>query len=241
VIDKEHILAEIKRTANDNGGMPLGRDRFFAATGIRENDWLGRYWARWSDALVDAGYSPNQLQGAYEEHFLMEKLVALVREFQRFPARTEIQLRSRTDPSLPNAKTFERLGSKSVRVSKLLEYCESRTGYEDVLMICAPLRESAAQGRESSRPSRDQVLGHIYLLKSGRYYKIGRSNAVGRRERELQIQLPERANIVHTIATDDPAGIEEYWHRRFANKRKNGEWFELHVDDIAAFKRRRFM
>lgn len=48
----------------------------------------------------------------------------------------------------------------------------------------------------------------MYLLRSGRFYKIGRSNAVGRRERELAIQLPERAALVHSIKTDDPSGIE---------------------------------
>jgi hypothetical protein len=30
------------------------------------------------------------------------------------------------------------------------------------------------------------LLGFVYLIKSGRFYKIGRSNAVGRRERELR-------------------------------------------------------
>ena len=78
-------------------------------------------------------------------------------------------------------------------------------------------------------------------MKAGVYFKIGRSSSFERRSRELAIQLPERAERVHVIRTDDPIGIELYWHRRFESKRKNGEWFELSSQDVKAFKRRRFM
>jgi len=49
MVKKDHILAEIGRTALVNGGIPLGKERFYAETGIKESDWHGKYWVRWGD------------------------------------------------------------------------------------------------------------------------------------------------------------------------------------------------
>lgn len=70
-MDKQHIINEIRQTAEKNGGVPLGVERFFAETGIHKKDWFGKYWARWGDALVEAGYEPNKLRGSYEDEWVI--------------------------------------------------------------------------------------------------------------------------------------------------------------------------
>jgi hypothetical protein len=49
-VDKKEILRQIKGTAVQNGGIPLGQRRFEAETGIKEHVWRGRHWAPWGDA-----------------------------------------------------------------------------------------------------------------------------------------------------------------------------------------------
>ena len=44
VIDKAYILDEIRRTAAENGGKPLGMARFQSETGIRRSEFLGVHW-----------------------------------------------------------------------------------------------------------------------------------------------------------------------------------------------------
>ena len=60
-------------------------------------------------------------------------------------------------------------------------------------------------------------------------------------ENKVALQLPEGAVTVHVIATDDPEGIESYWHRRFGKAPRTEEWFELSADQVRAFRRRKFM
>ena len=240
-MNKQHILDEIKRTAEMNGGVPLGQGRFSAETGIRYADWFGKYWARWGDAVEEAGLPPNKMQDGYPEELLIKKYIELTRELGHIPVKGEIRLKRGNDLSFPNDKTFfERFGSKGQLVAKVLEYCKARSGFEDVIQLCPEATPGPIQHSDQSRAQTEEV-GFVYLIKSGRHYKIGRTNALGRREYELAIQLPQKANTVHVIRTDDPSGIEKYWHTRFANRRANGEWFELSVSDVQAFKRRKFM
>lgn len=239
-MNKQHIIDEIKRPAEANIGIALGREAFLRETGIKQSDWYGKFWARWGDALSEAGFSPNQMQNAFPDELLIEKYIGLIRELGHFPVEGELRLKARRDPEFPSRTTFARLGSKQQLVVKIFTYCEGREGYDDVVSVC---RSFATPPKQSAKDeSLDQeVMGFVYLLQSGRYFKIGKTNAAGRRERELAIQLPGKAKTVHVIRTDDPTGIEAYWHKRSESKHKNGEWFELSAADVKAFKRRKFM
>jgi len=61
---KLYIIREIKRTTQANGGTPLPKLKFESETGIKRYDWFGVYWARWSDALREAGSMPQHAHAA---------------------------------------------------------------------------------------------------------------------------------------------------------------------------------
>jgi hypothetical protein len=240
-ITKLQILNEIKRTAAANGGVPLGWRKFASETGIGDRDWLGKIWARWSDAVCEAGFAPNKMTQAHGEATLLEKYAALALELGRLPTVADARLATSNGLDFPDWNTFTRqFGGKQELVAKLREYCRTRGEYPSVVDLC-----DGYVPREREKPddlSRGEGrIGFVYLMKSAKYYKIGKANVTGRRHRELAIQMPERLIYVHEIRTDDPFGIEAYWHNRFAEKRRNGEWFELDAEDVAAFKRRKFM
>ena len=240
MVTKEQILEEIKRTTEANGGQPLGSKKFEHETGIKKSDWLGKYWARWSDAVREVGFTPNRLTSAYQDTHIFEKYVQLARELGRLPASSDLRLKARNTSTFPSKGPFEKYGVKSEFIKRLLEYCQNREGYEDVVCMCLEyVPRTKGTSEESEHPTGE--FGFVYLLKSGQFYKIGKSNAIGRREYEIAIQLPEKVKRIHVIRTDDPSGIEVYWHKRFEARRRNGEWFELNATDIAAFKRRKFM
>lgn len=246
-MSKDLILSEIRRCAEASGGVPPGWRKFEAETGISQSDWAGRYWARWGDALREAGFDPNVMKQPYSDDHLLQNLALLTNELGRFPTNRELRLRRRQDPGFPSDKVFGRLGNKRQLIARLVAFCEGHEDLADVRAICldtvATVGPPEEPDPEPGRRGRElPPLGVVYLMKSGRHYKIGRSNSAGRRAYELAIQLPESLKVIHAIETDDPPGIERYWHERFADRRANGEWFAVTSEDVAAFRRRkRFM
>ena len=248
-MNKQHIIEEIRRTAHDNDGVPLGVDRFEAETGIREAAWRGRFWARWGDAVREAGFTPNVLRPKTDEDVLLTQLGTFVREIQRFPTVAEMRMRKRKreNDAFPNHKVLERVGSRQELIARLAAFCDRISGWSDVKAICQSMTASTAHTsdaeRESENDGGDDGFVYLALMRVGREkrYKIGKANLVESRTRQIAVTLPEELKLVHAIGTDDAYGIEQYWHKRFAEKRRSGEWFALTAKDVGAFKRRKFM
>lgn len=232
---KQHIIDEICRTAHENGGVPLGKRRFEKESGIKPYDW-GKYWPKFGDALVEAGFKPNTLQSSYDTDFVIQKYIELIKELGHFPTTGDLTVKSHSNPEFPSKNTMRKLGDVKTTAIKILEFAKTK-GYDDIAKICEETIEKHKITKKAEVSNNNVNVGEVYLFKSGRYYKIGKTKDTVRRGKEIRIQLPEQCTLVHSIITDDPSGIEAYWHKRFESKRMRGEWFDLNSLDIKAFKR----
>jgi hypothetical protein len=152
-----------------------------------------------------------------------------------------LRLKSHQDSSFPSHNVFRRFGKKAELVRRVLEYAKEREGLDDIIDICEPLCQESADYHSGISETHEEEYGFVYLAKFRQDYKIGRTNYPERRTVEINLQLPEKLKMIHKIKTDDPVGIEAYWHKRFAERRKKGEWFMLSASDVKTFCRRRFM
>lgn len=202
------------------------------------SDWYPHTWLRWGDAVAEAGYSPNTLQARMSDEVLLQKYIGLIRELKNLPVESEIRRKAKSDKSFPSHTVFARFGGKERLLEAVVGYCHDNPGFEDILEICVERKRPMMRGTEGGQGTESKVsTGFVYLMKSGRHYKIGRTNSVGRRQSELVIKILVPPKIIHNIETDDPVGVEAYWHKRFNDKRGEGEWFDLSPDDVRAFKR----
>jgi hypothetical protein len=247
--DKEFILSEIRRTAALNGGLPLGQRGFKTETGIARHEWLGSYWTRWTDAVLEAGFEPQEPSKAFSIEEMLDEVAKLVRKYGRYPSGAEILIERRANGNerIPSPDTLRAgLGKKPEAIQKVHDYCSSIDEYADVLAILskeAAGTDSRCDVEETTTLGKNQpASGYVYLVKSGKLYKIGFSENHWRRKSELHKQTAEGIVEVHTIAAiDDAPRIERYWHERFKEKRIRGEWFDLFPEDISAFRKRKFM
>lgn len=242
-ISRDEIVSEIRKYVASNSGEIPGERSFAVSTRIRESAWKGKYWARWTDAVREAGYTPNLMNQKIAEENILSKAAEFVRELGYFPVRDEINLRARTHSDFPVWHTIKkRYGGMPQFAAALLEFSK-RFKDEALSKIC-----EQRMSRETVKPSSDRTpiappakVGFVYLKYSPslRLYKIGKADDAERRGAGISLLLPEDLVPKHEIKTDCPYILEKYFEKRFRAKKKKGEWYDLRAEDIEVFKKRR--
>jgi Meiotically up-regulated gene 113 len=245
-VSRDEILAQIRSIATTDGAAP-GSQRFHKITGLNKNDWYGRYWARWGDAVEEAGLSANSFQAVFDKNAILIAYIDLIKQLGKIPTEGELRLAKRSKSDFPAHSTFAvHMGLKKQRLQTALDFVVSTTNDPEIIVLLTDaislLPSDTTTEVEAIFSDERFATGFVYLIRSGKFYKIGKTNSIDRRQYEIGLQLAEALQPIHSIETDDPSGIEAYWHNRFKGKRLNGEWFDLDASDIRAFKlRRKFM
>lgn len=90
-------------------------------------------------------------------------------------------------------------------------------------------------------PNREVVdpnYGFVYVLQSPTCaYKIGRARNPDNRLRTFSVKLPFEVEFFCLIKTDNMVQLEAKLHRKFQDRRVNGEWYNLLPCDLKFVKR----
>lgn len=235
-MEREHILEEIRRLAQHNGGKAPGRDQFSKSTGLSPYAW-GKYWARWGDAIIDAGLMPNSLNKRTEDAIIKAALVDACRHFSRLPTWPELRVFLSQNDQYPSIDAiYKRFRQKHALYSWMAKIMEGDASLADInqMLLLEPQPLLRAKAQNGTR-------GYVYLIRWGENYKIGCTTNLERRIKEVTIQLPEQGELVHQIPSDDPRRDEEYLKNRYKDANVRGEWFKLSQAEVAQIRRVRFL
>lgn len=155
---RDEIIAAIQQATADDGGKPVGYRRFEKLTGITRGTWYGVYWASWGDALIEAGFEPNQASQATDKDALLPQIAEMARKLGKLPTEADLSIARRSDPTSPSRTALRVFGGQrsGALVAKLRELAESNPAYADILDLlpkpaAAARNEEALSGRHEPR------------------------------------------------------------------------------------------
>ena len=228
----EELKTEATQLAERLGKTPSRKQLSLV---MKESEWAF-HGMTVTDFQEYCGLAPNKsgLENKIPEDKLLADLADLCLIEKRIPH--QAMLRKWIRVGKYHSHTLEtRFGGMIGVQEALLDFCKSKGYGEDFFQLPGWKIQVSEDSAQNDLPAK----GFVYLCQHGhrKEYKIGKTNKPIRREGELKTELPEELQPIHYIQTDDPSGVESYWHDRFSEKRKNGEWFDLSGEDVRAFKR----
>ena len=80
-------------------------------------------------------------------------------------------------------------------------------------------------------------MGYVYLIedRDNNRYKIGVTNDLEKRLRNLQTGNSNHISIKESFQTQQPFKLEKMLHNKFRQYQYNNEWYELPTDDVEKF------
>ncbi|MCT7958858.1 GIY-YIG nuclease family protein [Laspinema palackyanum] len=84
--------------------------------------------------------------------------------------------------------------------------------------------------------STSETHGFVYVIRSGNLVKIGRTNNLKRRLRQLSTMNSKELELICSISTGDSVTLEKQLHQQFKQFRQHGEWFDLPDESVQWLK-----
>lgn len=89
----------------------------------------------------------------------------------------------------------------------------------------------------NTKLTRKNMTGSVYFITyDNKYYKIGKAKQLKDRLKVFSVEMPGNIEVFHVINSEDMWLTEKLFHDYYADKRVNGEWFNLSVEDLNYIK-----
>jgi hypothetical protein len=237
-MDKSQLIRRILQLANESGGHVSFR-AFIEATGLSERSLRDQPWFQgWNALLEEAGLETRRFKvDRTPPSRIAEAVAELIARSGKWPTEDELRRERTQNTAFPSAGVTSPMRKSGELARLIVELGAIQPAFSLAAAVAAKHQVQVPDAATLD----EKIKGYVYMLRSERSYKIGKSNDPSRRFREVRLELPDETIQVHAIPTDDPSGIETYWHQRFAAKRvRSTEFFLLSADDVRAFKRRKY-
>ena len=235
-LTQEQIISEYKKLKLKLGRVPNARE-FYSETKVTDYSARVAFGGNaYSKIQSEAGDEPRKFcTNGRKEYEFFEIYGRVVRELNRIPTVADWMHR-KEKPTLSGYRHKLKINWKQMPLA-FIDWAINKSDWEDVVDICTSYCKERKLYSENTEVLTTSY-GYVYLIKANRkgQYKIGKTGSPAGRKSQLSQLDPHDRRYEHVLETNDPCGLENYWHRRFEDKKVSGEIFKLSKKDLKAFK-----